>query len=125
MLDDFFGQLLPLRLGVIEQGHLEHPQSAPIPIHFIARVVDGLIKADFSVDDSGPHESKPFPTEYLEQWSLRTRDADPLPILIETAQSHIGSIIGKSDFFHGSLIFDLASVNPKAEMTYCSFTVSG
>ena len=58
MLDDFFGQLLPLRLGVIEQGHLEHPQSAPIQIHFIARVVDGLIKADFSVDDSGPHLSR-------------------------------------------------------------------
>ena len=36
MLDDFFGQLLPLRLGVIEQGHLEHPQSAPIQIQFIA-----------------------------------------------------------------------------------------
>ena len=125
MLDDFFGQLLPLRLDVIEQGDLEHPQSAPIPIHFIARVVDGLIKADFSVDDSGPHLSRLFSNESMVHWSLRTRDADPLPIWIENVESHLGHIIGKSDFFHGSLIFDLASVNPKAEMAYCSFTVSG
>ena len=72
MLDDFFGQLLPLRLGVIEQGHLEHPQSAPIQIHFIARVVAGLIKADFSVDDSDPHLSRLFSNESMVQWSLQT-----------------------------------------------------
>ena len=80
MLDDFFGQLLPFRLGVIKQGHLEHPQSAPIPIHFMARVVDGWIKADFSVDDSGPNVSKHFANASMVQWSLRTGDADPLPI---------------------------------------------
>ena len=53
------------------------------------------------------------------------RGRGPAPYLIENVESHIGHIIGKSDFSHGSLIFDLASVNPKAEMAYCSFTVSG
>ena len=125
MLDDFFGRLLPFRLGVIEQGHLEHPQSATIPIHFMTRVVDGCLKADFSVDDSGPHVPWLFSNESMGQWSLRTGDSDPFPILIETVESYMGHIIGKPDFFHGSLIFDLASVNPKADMAYCSFTVSG
>ena len=122
MLDDFFGQLLPFRLGIIEQGRLESPNSTPIPIHFMASVIDGWIKADFSVDHTGRHVSKVFPDESMGQWSLRTGDADPLPILIQTVQS---SISERSDSSHGSIILDVASVNPDAEMAYCSFTVSG
>ena len=125
MLDEFFGGLLPFRLGVIEQGHLEQQQSPPILIHFMARVADGLVKADFSVDDSGPHDYRLLTNAAMSQWSLRIRDANPLPILIENVESHLGSIIGKADSHHGSLIFDLMTVNPNAEIASCSFIVSG
>ena len=125
MLDDFFGRLLPFRLGVIQQGHLEHEQITPVSIHFLARVVDGMIRADFSVDDSAPHISRLFSNWSMRQWYLRTGDANPLTIFIESSESELGSLIGKSDFTHGSLIFDLASVNPNAKMASCSFTVSG
>ena len=118
MLDDFFGRLLPFRLGVIEQGRVEHPEFEPIPIHFMAKVVDGLVKADFSVDDSATHVRWLFPDDSTGQLSLRIGDADPFPIGIEDLQSYIPTS-------HGSLIFELASVNPNAEMAHCSFTVSG
>ena len=76
MLDDFFGQLLPLRLGVIEQGHLEHPQSAPIQIHFIARVDEGETGEEASADELGIFGLKAWRDKFSGHWDTSIQSVE-------------------------------------------------
>ena len=127
MFDDFFGRLLPFKLGNIESGLLELPDTEPKPIHFRCDLIDGRVEAKFSIDDCDlVGDRLSFYQNLLtdQQSFMRVLDVQ-IPISIRNAPN-LTFYSGQPPLVsNGTIRLNLDCIHLDGEIVDCSFVVSG
>ena len=126
LVDDFFGRLLPFKLGNIETGFIEFPDAEPEPVHFQCEVVDGRVEGKFSIDkfDIINHRMPLVGRSITGHSFLRVKDVK-IPISVRTAPNPTFNSGLPTLVSNGAMRLNLDCVQLDDEVVECSFVVSG